>query len=240
MHSVFYLLTPPGVTVCLDEGGAAGHCSRLLGHRKKKKKKKSSKARPTNTASAATTPTSTRAVSKPVTPTTILYGVIPWTAGGVGDGQFAAKDQVEAPYCQDGGFNPTTEPIEQHERNRSAKKKKKKFEEMTEEEKEKFDRRRRSSRPARAGAQPAAELPEPRRLVRHRPGGPDHQPDRGRAAEHRHRPAAATPGTTRPATRSPTSAATSSRRLDGQRRREPGLGRGHAVQPEFSASASTT
>ena len=27
MHSIFYLLTPPGATVCLDAGGSTGHCS---------------------------------------------------------------------------------------------------------------------------------------------------------------------------------------------------------------------
>ena len=31
--------------------------------------------------------------------------MIPWTAGGWGDGQLAAVDQTEAPECQDGGFN---------------------------------------------------------------------------------------------------------------------------------------
>ncbi|HEX5309466.1 MAG TPA: PKD domain-containing protein [Solirubrobacteraceae bacterium] len=31
MGTVFYLLTPPGVTVCLDGGGASGHCSDFHG-----------------------------------------------------------------------------------------------------------------------------------------------------------------------------------------------------------------
>ena len=33
--------------------------------------------------------------------------MIPWTAGLVGDGQLNEEDEYkEAPYCQDGGFNP--------------------------------------------------------------------------------------------------------------------------------------
>ncbi len=31
MGTIFYLLTPPGVTVCLDEGGPEGHCSDFNG-----------------------------------------------------------------------------------------------------------------------------------------------------------------------------------------------------------------
>ena len=31
MGTIFYLLTPPGVTVCLNEGGAQGHCSDFKG-----------------------------------------------------------------------------------------------------------------------------------------------------------------------------------------------------------------
>lgn len=31
MDTIFYLLTPPGVTVCLNEGGAEGHCSDFKG-----------------------------------------------------------------------------------------------------------------------------------------------------------------------------------------------------------------
>src|SRR5439155_12151367 len=48
-------------------------------------------------------------------PDTVLYGVIPWSGGGVGDGQLALADQSEAYPCQDGGFNPASKPIEQHE-----------------------------------------------------------------------------------------------------------------------------
>lgn len=31
MGTIFYLMTPPGVTVCLDQGGASGHCSTFDG-----------------------------------------------------------------------------------------------------------------------------------------------------------------------------------------------------------------
>jgi hypothetical protein len=32
MGTIFYLLTPPGVTICLDAGGAGGHCSDFAGN----------------------------------------------------------------------------------------------------------------------------------------------------------------------------------------------------------------
>ena len=61
----------------------SGHCSTFEDHEQKA----------TKTASAATTATSTPAASKAVATETVLYGVIPWTAGGWGDGQLAAEDR---------------------------------------------------------------------------------------------------------------------------------------------------
>jgi hypothetical protein len=36
--------------------------------------------------------------------------MIPWSAGGLGDGQLNPLDQTYATYCQDGGFNPASKP----------------------------------------------------------------------------------------------------------------------------------
>jgi hypothetical protein len=136
MHSVFYVLTPPGVTVCLDGGGAGGHCSDFSASVKETEEEKFESASYKNSFCSYHADVNPGALETGDA-STILYGVIPWSAGGVGDGQFARADQVEAPYCQDGGFNPTTNPIEKREGVLSEEEKKK-FEEMKEEEKKKF------------------------------------------------------------------------------------------------------
>lgn len=94
MNSVYYLLTPPGVAVCLDTGTETGHCSTFGTKTESYDNSFCSYHSDINPGGLETGDTNT-----------ILYGVIPWTAGGVGDGQLAPKDQTEAPECQDGGFN---------------------------------------------------------------------------------------------------------------------------------------
>ncbi len=94
MSTVYYVLTPPGVAVCLDAGGPTGHCST---HEETEKSYEHSFC-------------SYHGDVNPGAPEggsaeTILYGMIPWTAGGWGDGQLAAVDETQAPECQDGGFN---------------------------------------------------------------------------------------------------------------------------------------
>lgn len=68
MNAIFYLLTPPGVTVCLDGGGVKGSCSDYEGASLEVKK----------TAFAATTPTSTRQMRPKATPT---RSSTPWCRG---------------------------------------------------------------------------------------------------------------------------------------------------------------
>ncbi len=94
MSTVYYVLTPPGVSVCLDSGGASGHCSSFAATVKSFEHSFCSYHGDVNPGSPESGGTET-----------ILYGVLPWTAGGVGDGQLAGLDQTEAPECQDGGFN---------------------------------------------------------------------------------------------------------------------------------------
>ncbi|HET7378732.1 MAG TPA: hypothetical protein VFJ24_01700, partial [Gaiellales bacterium] len=42
---------------------------------------------------------------------TVLYAVLPWTAGGAGDYKFAAADRTQGTACQDGGFAPGIKPL---------------------------------------------------------------------------------------------------------------------------------
>lgn len=113
MRTVFYLLTPPGVTICLNAGGPNGRCS----------------DRPGPIAESAEAETegykkSFCSYHSDVSPTnrvegdanTIIYAVIPWTAGGMGAYTGSPPYGEPAYDCQDGGFNPTSNPnIEEKE-----------------------------------------------------------------------------------------------------------------------------
>jgi len=178
MGTIFYLLTPPGVTVCLDAGGPTGHCSdfagspaeiaeyeetratypeRLVQYEKEKeayeqakvayekalvkyereKEEKEEKEEPFE-AEPPVEPKEPVKPTEPVVPaaytaykssfcsyhsdinpssaesgdgSTVLYAVLPWTAGGAGDYKFAAADRAQATACQDGGFAPGTKPL---------------------------------------------------------------------------------------------------------------------------------
>ena len=172
MASVFYLLTPPGVTVCLDGGGPEGHCSdfdgkiseieeyesansrypealekylqelreypaKLVAYEIEKEEREEKKEalpvepkepkepkEPTKPASYTDYEKSFCSYHADISPTneligderTILYAVIPWTAGGIGDYHLSPADQTPAYDCQDGGFNPASKPIEQKEK----------------------------------------------------------------------------------------------------------------------------
>ncbi|MFI5005028.1 MAG: PKD domain-containing protein, partial [Solirubrobacterales bacterium] len=104
MGNIYYVLTPPGVTVCLDEGGATGHCSDYEATQKSYEKSFCSY----HSDISVTNPSEGDA-------NTILYAVVPWTAGGLADGHLYFENQTRAFDCQDGGYNPASEPIEQFE-----------------------------------------------------------------------------------------------------------------------------
>jgi hypothetical protein len=129
MGNIYYVLTPPGVTVCLDAGGPTGHCSDYEAG---------------STESYENSFCSYHSDESPTSPTvgdanTILYAVIPWTAGGLGDGHLTLADEKTPAYdCQDGGYNPTGEPIEQpEEKKEKTKKQKAELEEKTLKEQQK-------------------------------------------------------------------------------------------------------
>jgi hypothetical protein len=96
MSTIYYLLTPPGVTDCLAEG----HCSDYTGAAK---------------AGNASYEDSFCSYHAAINPSgapegnheTVLYAAIPWTAGGKGD--FDLDPQSYAYECQDGGWEPGVE-----------------------------------------------------------------------------------------------------------------------------------
>ena len=112
MNTIYYMLTPPGAAVCLDAGGEEGHCSDFA---------QTEEEEENHEFENASYQKSFCSYHSAVNPgglatgdgNTVLYGVIPWVAGGLGDGQLAEKDQTSAFFCQDGGFNPTSKPIEE-------------------------------------------------------------------------------------------------------------------------------
>ncbi len=96
LGTVYYLLTPPGVTVCLDSGKATGHCSDF------------------SESSEESYDNSFCSYHGAINPgglasgdgNTILYGVIPWTAGGYGDWDLTEADRRPGWDCQDDGISP--------------------------------------------------------------------------------------------------------------------------------------
>ncbi len=122
MGAIYYLMTPPGVTVCLD--GTATHCSDYEeGVAESYENSFCSYHSVINPDESATGDANT-----------VLYAAIPWTAGGAGEGQFGENDQKKAYDCQDGAFDPSSEPIEQKEQPKERSETKVEFEKKTKEE----------------------------------------------------------------------------------------------------------
>jgi hypothetical protein len=109
MGTIYTVLTPPGVTACLDAGGPTGHCSDFEATKLEEESEKfvtesykhsfcsyHSDINPVNPLTGA--------------PNTVLYAVVPWTAGLQADGQYAPVDERSGLSCQDGGFNPASKP----------------------------------------------------------------------------------------------------------------------------------
>jgi hypothetical protein len=123
MHSIFLMVTPPGVTVCAD--AAATHCSDYEGT-------------PLEESYAHSFCSYHAAINPGGLPmgdgNTILYAVLPWIASG-----FATQSYD----CQDGGFDPSSKPAEKREKAKEvSKKESEEFAEKTAEEKAKIERTR--------------------------------------------------------------------------------------------------
>jgi hypothetical protein len=125
MGTIFYLLTPPGVTVCLDAGGPKGHCSDY--------KEGSLESYTNSFCSYHSDVNPTEAVNGDAS--TILYAVIPWITGNWADGHL--EDWRFAFDCQDGGYDPSSAPeAEKHEEKKEKTKQQEEQEAKTEETKE--------------------------------------------------------------------------------------------------------
>ncbi len=125
LGNVYYLLTPPGVTVCLDGGGATGHCSDYAGTAESYENSFCSYHADINPSGLSTGSSST-----------IVYGVIPWSAGSFKDPDFPEVDQTAGWQCQDGSYDPASKPSEQIEKEKTlSKKEKEEYEAKNEKEK---------------------------------------------------------------------------------------------------------
>jgi hypothetical protein len=106
MATIYYLLTPPGVTVCL----AADHCSDYPGTPEEIEADEENHVEP---AARKIYKDSFCSYHSDINPDnavdgdakTVLYAVVPWIAGGDGDFHLAAEDETSAYDCQDGGFD---------------------------------------------------------------------------------------------------------------------------------------
>ncbi len=129
LGNVYYVLTPPGVTVCLDGGGAAGHCSDYK-------------------ATVESYDHSFCSYHSDINPgglptgdgNTIVYAVIPWTAGGYGDGHLLNEnDQRPGWECQDGGIYASPKGYVEEKAKEKNKEETEKFEHGDKEEKKKIE-----------------------------------------------------------------------------------------------------
>jgi hypothetical protein len=97
MSNVYYLLTPPGVTVCLGAGSA--DCSDYLGE--------AEAGNPSYAGSFCSYHSDIEpGLGGAGSASTILYGVVPWIAGGLGDYHLGAKNRTAEYRCQAGGWTP--------------------------------------------------------------------------------------------------------------------------------------
>jgi hypothetical protein len=155
MGAIFYLLTPPGVTVCLDK--AATSCSDYEATPESYEKSFCSYHSDINPGGLSTGDANT-----------VLYAAIPWTAHGLGNYHLA--DEVQAYDCQDGGFDPSSKPFVE---------KKEKAKEITEKEQEDFEKgtpeQKNATLEARAHEGPHQQEPNQKGK------GPDGSPDVGLA-----------------------------------------------------------
>jgi hypothetical protein len=92
MSTIYYVITPPGATVCLDGGGTEGHCSTYNEEGESYKHSFCSYHTDINPGGLATGDANT-----------ILYGVVPWdSAGEYADYHLAGADERPGRECQDG------------------------------------------------------------------------------------------------------------------------------------------
>jgi hypothetical protein len=114
MNTIFYVLTPPGVTACLDGGALASHCSDYKrapykqgeSEVEREEKELEEKLRFEKSFCSYHNYLNPSAAFEGDA-NTVLYAVVPWTAGGRGDFHLAPEDETPAYDCQDGGWDPS-------------------------------------------------------------------------------------------------------------------------------------
>jgi hypothetical protein len=134
MSTIFYLLTPPGVTVCID--AAATRCSDYTRTKKETEEKKYESASYLNSLCSYHSDINPGGTATGDA-NTVLYAAIPWSAGGLGDYHLKAANQTPGLECQDGGFDPSSKPAEKKEKPKEKTTKEiEEFEKKTVEEKQ--------------------------------------------------------------------------------------------------------
>jgi len=147
MTSIFYVLTPPGVAVCMD--AAATRCSdyKVSGPEALKEERNSASYKQSFCSyHAAVSPTNEEFGDG----NTVLYAVIPWSAGtaGAGSGLAASQNVYKQAFdCQDGGWNPEEGEENREKAPEPSEAEQKAFEEASAEEKASIEKRRRLEGP---------------------------------------------------------------------------------------------
>jgi PKD domain len=112
MGTIYYLMTPPGVTVCVD--AAATRCTEF-----ERSTEEIEKNRYESVSYHKAICSYHSAINPGGSPlgdgNTILYGVVPWTAGSAGRGT-GSLITGQAAYCQDGGWNAGSKPPMEREK----------------------------------------------------------------------------------------------------------------------------
>ncbi len=110
MHTIYYLITPPGVTLCLDT--AATHCSDyVVSPEEESKGERASTSWEHSFCSYHGAINPSKAATGDAS--TLLYAAIPWTAGAEGSGAFTSGSFFydDAFDCQDGGWMIENETV---------------------------------------------------------------------------------------------------------------------------------
>ncbi|HEV7586341.1 MAG TPA: PKD domain-containing protein [Solirubrobacteraceae bacterium] len=137
MGTIYYMLTPPGVSVCVDAAG-----TRCTDFERSAEEVKLNKYDSVSFHKAICSYHS--AINPGASPlgdgNTILYGVVPWVAGRAGRGTNSLVTS-QAAYCQDGGWNPSSHPSMEREqvKTRNAQEEKE-FEAKTPVEREELEK----------------------------------------------------------------------------------------------------
>jgi hypothetical protein len=136
MGTIYYLMTPPGVTVCVD--AAATRCSEF--ERSAEEIEKDHYESASFKKAICSYHSAINSGGSPLGDgNTILYGVVPWIARNAGQGK-ASLIVGQAAYCQDGGWNPGSKPPMERERIKTRNAlEQKEFEAKTPEEQEQLE-----------------------------------------------------------------------------------------------------